>query len=87
MNNSSLTHNEFWVKVQEGDAVWYEHPELGNIFVSPDGLFICAYPKIISIGPFETLDKAKMALDSFRGSIDNSLNAAVTQLVDDSKNW
>lgn len=87
MNNSSLTHNELWTKVQEEDSCWWEHPEHGNIFVTADGKFVCAYPKVISIGPFDTLERAKMALDSFKDSIDNSVQESVKQLVLDSKNW
>lgn len=53
-----------WVEKVEDGLVFYVNDEVGNVVKTPEGLFISMIPKVIRLGPFETLEQAKQAFEN-----------------------
>ena len=75
-----------WERFEENGMQHWEHPSLGFVR-KVDNKFVVFYPRIVKVGPFDDLEKAKMMLEDYRGAIDNVIEQTVTSLVEDSKNW
>ena len=48
-----------WKEVVEEGSVIYVNEEVGNVVKTPDGKYVCMIPKVIKLGPFDTLDVAQ----------------------------
>lgn len=75
-----------WEKYTEGKLEMWENAELGTIAKTEKG-YVVMYPKVVKIGPFASLERAKMMLEDYRPGIDNALEEVAQNLVNDSINW
>jgi hypothetical protein len=59
-----------WQEVVEEGVIFWVHQELGNVQKMPDGKYVALMPKIIKLGPFETIEQAQQTLSANKDSID-----------------
>jgi len=56
-----------WTKVVEADQIFFINEEIGNILETLDGKFLATIPKIVRLGPFDTLEAAKQSAEDREG--------------------
>lgn len=72
-----------WKEHIEEGQIFYVHEQLGNIQKITGGQFVSMVPKIVRLGPFDTLEEAKQAVEDKEGlnrAIDN-YNLHLTNLI------
>ena len=62
-----------WQEVVEEGVVFWVNQDLGNVQKMPDGAYVALMPKIIKLGPFETVEQAQQCLSANKASIDELL--------------
>ena len=70
-----------WKEVIENGSVYYVNEEVGTIIKTAEGLFIACFPKIVKMGPFDSLTAAQSSFE-FKNELDASLdqyNAVVSE--------
>ncbi len=65
-----------WKEVTEEGQVYFVNEELGNILKGAEGCYISLMPKIVRLGPFETLEQAQKVMDE-RKTIDEMIDTTV----------
>lgn len=63
-----------WKEVHEEGQVFWVNEELGNVLKAGEGVYISMLPKIIRLGPFETLSQAQQALSVNKKSLDEIID-------------
>ena len=74
-----------WTEVVEEGQVFWINNELGNVVKIDDKSFVAMLPKVIRLGPFETLQQAQKALEVNKASLENLLTSFNHDLVNLSK--
>ena len=74
-----------WKEVVEEGQVFWVNDQLGNVVKIDDKSFIAMLPKVIRLGPFETLEQAQKALEINKASLENVLTSFNHDLVNLSK--
>ena len=71
-----------WKEIIEQGVVWYVNEEVGNIQKLANGQFVALVPKVVRLGPFNSLDEAKQAVEDKQGlnQIIETYNINLTQL-------
>jgi hypothetical protein len=70
-----------WKQVIEDGCVVWVNEQVGNVMKLPDGSYVAMVPKVIKLGPFDTLEKAqksaenkeslKLAIENYNLSLTN----------------
>jgi hypothetical protein len=63
-----------WKQVAEEGQVFWVHEEHGNVLKAGDGVYISMLPKVIRLGPFETLEQAQSALANGKQALEAALD-------------
>jgi len=74
-----------WKEVIEDGVVCYVNEEYGQVTKLTDGAYLSLVPKIIKLGPFETLEQAQQAIVKNKAVINSMLDDFNHNLVDLSK--
>lgn len=74
-----------WTEIVEEGQVFWVNNELGNVVKVDDKAYVAMLPKIIRLGPFETLEQAQKALEINKASLENVLASFNYDLVNLSK--
>jgi hypothetical protein len=70
-----------WTEIVEEGQVFWVHSELGNVLKAGEGVYIAMMPKVIRLGPFETLDQAKLVLSQNKKTVDETLDKLNDNLI------
>lgn len=69
--------------VIEGKVMWQS--DHGTVFKTPDGKFVAGVPRVIKLGPFQTVEEAQQIAEDSDGNLDRLLenyNIHLTKLSD-----
>lgn len=69
-----------WQEVVEEGQVFWVHESLGNVVKSGE-MYMAMLPKVIRLGPFDTLEQAQQALEVNRSSLDQVLTGFNHDLI------
>lgn len=74
-----------WKEIAEEGQLFWVNDELGNVVKLDENSFLAMLPKVIRLGPFETLEQAQKALEINKASLENVLTSFNHDLVNLSK--
>jgi hypothetical protein len=76
-----------WEFVEEDGNKFYVNKRLGNICELANGQFTALIPKVVSVGPFTTLEMAKKTMESetLNVKLSQCLDIFVDQLLEEAK--
>jgi hypothetical protein len=66
-------------RVIEGKLMW--ESDHGTVFKTPDGKFVAGVPRVIKLGPFDTVEEAKQAAEDPEGNLDRTIETYNLQLT------
>lgn len=63
--------------------VWYVNEEVGNVQKIAGGQFVAMVPKVVRLGPFDTLEQAQQAAEDKEGleRVTETYNLQLTQFI------
>ncbi len=68
--------------IVEGKLMWQS--DHGTVFKTPDGKFVSGVPRVVKLGPFDTVEEAKQAAEDGDGNLDRAIenfNLSLTNLT------
>ena len=71
-----------WKEVIEDGQVFYISEKFGNVQKLGDKVFLSFIPKVVKLGPFETLEQAKKAAELNQNTLNQLLDEFNHSLVD-----
>lgn len=71
-----------WKELIEEGVVWYVNDEVGNVQKLSNGQYVAMVPRVVKLGPFNSLEEAKQAAMDKEGlsRIIETYNLNLTQL-------
>ncbi len=70
-----------WKEVVEEGQTFFINEEVGNIVKADEQTFICLLPKMVRLGPFNSLEEAKSAIENNKESLNKHLENFNNQLT------
>ena len=70
-----------WNRVIEDGQEFWVNDEIGSIMKTNERKYLILLPRVVQIGPFETLEQAKTLLENDMDRIDKALNKATIELI------
>lgn len=69
-----------WREQLEDEQLWYINDDIGSIYQTSNGQFVAMVPKVVKLGPFNTIEEAKQVAEDKEG-LERVLDQYNLQLV------